>query len=802
MKAFNVKILVLCCIFPVLFLLPLDEQEQSREAVDKFLDSLMETESINDPYYEHYDISPDGRWVAFTITRSFQEDDIYPLGDLRKLPGGIPVTFLRQDIWIANTKSGKLTRITNGKPDKRSFWHPVWAPNSKDLAFYGDNNGQIALWICRNAHEPNSEVKSVEGFWLKSSLFRRDIPRWIMDGKKLIIPLLPAGEEDVNPGVDDNPLYLIPSIYKKFLDPESGTTSNVIRSDDPPDTGRFLLAENRVDLGILDTDTGKIQRLTKNLDVMLWELSPDGKILAFKVYKRLIPGTFTRIFDLYIMPSEGGSSRLILEDVDDKILWSSDSIHLLERQNEELIAVDVHGNKKQITLSNDKDFGKIFPQPDVLQASTGSYIWTADGKHVLAQNKTGWWFLSLDGETPQRIFEKNENKKMERISGILRVKRTGYAYSPDGQSLVLESFDPIKSRKNLMMADLKSGKIEPVSPSVPNYENIFDLHQSKNDNFILYSQMEQEVFNLWYSDFYFSSPKRFTKLNPHLERMPRGKKELFSYRHLDGTELKGALLYPPDYDKEKTYPMVVRVYAGSMVTILERTFPLNFSPVSSLPQLLSQCGYVVMQPSIPLSSEGNKGSPLKEIPKSVLPAVDKAVEMGIADPEKIGVIGQSYGGYSVHVLITQTKRFKAGVALAGLSDLISNNGIFDARRRYSFGGSSFFSSWAEGGQGRMGVPIWEDRFQWIENSPIFYLNKVETPLLMLHGDLDFVSLTQAEEVFSGLKRLEKEVEFVRYFGEGHVLSKPANIRDSWRRIVAWFDKHLRQPAKTKSSENN
>jgi dipeptidyl aminopeptidase/acylaminoacyl peptidase len=409
----------------------------------------------------------------------------------------------------------------------------------------------------------------------------------------------------------------------------------------------------------------------------------------------------------------------------------------------------------------------------------------------LARNKTGWWFLSLDGSPPQKIFEPKEEKIKASISGILRVKGTGYAFNPNGKSIVLESFDSSASRKNLLRADLNTGRWMPLSDRVPNYTTIFDLYRGKSDSFILYSMREMEVNNLWFSDFGFSSPKRLTDLNPHLRQIPRGKKELFSYRNLDGQELKGALLYPPGYEEGKRYPLVVDVYAGSMVTTLERTFPLYFNPVSCIPQLLSQCGYLVMEPSIPLSAEGNKGSPLKEIPDSVLPAVDKVVEMGIADPERIGVIGQSYGGYTVNVLITQTNRFKAAVALAGLSDLISNYGIFDARMRYGLGGSSFFSSWSEGGQGRMGVPPWEDRLQWIENSPIYYLNKVETPLLLLHGDLDFVSLAQAEEVFSGLKRLEKEVEFVRYFGEGHVLSKPANIRDSWRRIVAWFDKCLK-----------
>jgi dipeptidyl aminopeptidase/acylaminoacyl peptidase len=774
-------------------------QENNSETVDKFLDDLMKTESISSPYYEHYDISPDGKWVALTIARGFQRDDIYALGDLRKLPGGIPATFLRQDIWIASTKTGELKRITDGKPEKRSFWHPVWAPNSRDLAFYSDKDGQIVLWICRDAMASEPELNFIQHIRLKSSLFRKDTPRWIRDGKKVIVPLLPEAENHTRPGVDDNPLYLIPKIYKQFLDPEGGATANVVRTEDPSDISRFLMEENRVDLGIVNIDSGKLRRLTKNEEVMLWDLSPDGKTLAYKTYKKLIAGTFTRIFDLYVMPAEGGASRLLMKDLEDKIMWSPDSRHLLERKGKELYSVDIQGTTKQITPGEDKSFAKIFPPPDVLQASTGSYIWSPDGQNVLAQNKDGWWSLSLDETGPKRIFDAKEEKSPARITGILREKRTGYAFSPEAQSIILESFDPAQSKKNLLRADLKSGRLQPISERVPNYTAIFDLYKGQNRNSILYSQREMEVANLWYSGFTFASPIRFTDLNPHLRKISRGKKELFSYRNLDGQELKGALLFPPDYVNDKPYPVVVNVYAGSMVTTLERTFPLYFNPVSCLSQLLSQCGYVVMQPSIPLSAEGNKGSPLKEIPESVLPAVDKVVEMGIADPNKIGVIGQSYGGYTVHVLITQNHRFKAAVALAGLSDLISNNGIFDARRRYSFGGSSFTSSWSEGGQGRMGVPIWEDRFQWVENSPIFYLNKVETPLLMLHGDLDFVSLAQAEEVFSGLKRLEKDAELVRYFGEGHVLSKPANIRDSWQRIVAWFDKHLRKPDQNENS---
>ena len=374
MRADRLKISVIFCCVSLCFFSFLNAQENSSRDVDNFLDALMDAQSISRPYYEHYDISPDGEWVAFAIARSFKDDDIYPLGDLRRLPGRIPITFIRQDIWIASTKTGKITRLTYGKPYKRSFWHPAWAPNSKDLAFYGDKDGSIVLWICPNATAPDPEAKSFQEFKLKSTLFRRDIPRWTKDGKKLIVPLLPKNEENDNPGIDDNPLYLIPNIYTKFLDPKGGKTSSVLRHDDRDDTSRFLLAENRVDLGIVDIASGEMKRITDGLDVMLWELSPDRKTLAYKTYKKLIPGTYNLIFDLYTLPTEGGSPQLLMKDVENEVLWSSDSVHLLERQNEELFVVDVNGIIKRITPGEDQTFEKVLPPPEILRTSAGSYI--------------------------------------------------------------------------------------------------------------------------------------------------------------------------------------------------------------------------------------------------------------------------------------------------------------------------------------------------------------------------------------------------------------------------------------------
>ncbi len=283
--------------------------------------------------------------------------------------------------------------------------------------------------------------------------------------------------------------------------------------------------------------------------------------------------------------------------------------------------------------------------------------------------------------------------------------------------------------------------------------------------------------------------RRITALADGIVPLSSHRVRQIEYRGGGGKLLKGALLLPPNLIDGQAYPTVCLVYAGSVLVDAERAFSNGFNPVGSLPRMLADMGYVVLRPSIPLTPTGQKSSPAEEIPAPVLAALDRAIEMGIADPERIGVLGQSYGGYTTQVLITRTTRFKAAVSMAGLSNLISHYGDFDARRRHR-AGKSTAPNWAEQGQVRMGVPIWDDPWNYVENSPVFRLEKVETPLLLIHGDLDFVGIQQAEQVFTGLDRLGKTVELARYFGEGHVFSKPANIRDSWQRIVAWFDQHL------------
>jgi dipeptidyl aminopeptidase/acylaminoacyl peptidase len=147
----------------------------------------------------------------------------------------------------------------------------------------------------------------------------------------------------------------------------------------------------------------------------------------------------------------------------------------------------------------------------------------------------------------------------------------------------------------------------------------------------------------------------------------------------------------------------------------------------------------------------------------------------------------SYGGYCVNALVTQTSRFRAAISSAGVCDLVSAYGVLTEN------GDNPGIGRAELGQRRMGGPPWEYPERYVENSPIFHLGRVETPLLLLHGALDIsCPVSQAGEMFSGLRRLGKEVVLVQYLDEGHWPGqwRYANAVDYWQRVLDWLDSHL------------
>lgn len=290
------------------------------------------------------------------------------------------------------------------------------------------------------------------------------------------------------------------------------------------------------------------------------------------------------------------------------------------------------------------------------------------------------------------------------------------------------------------------------------------------------------------------STRPLMTVNGHLSDVRWGRRLLVSYEAADGSPQKAAVILPPNYREGVRYPTIVWVYLGFEVHDLENYFTDLYLPGVYNLQLYAARGYVVLIPSMPWERKASGTESRAGMASGVLPAVDRLVALGIADGDRVGVMGQSFGGYSVYSLVTQTDRFRAAVAMSGTTDLAQFHMQFDplARGRgVQDQDRSVNWSIAEVGNG-MGSPPWEDPDLYRRNSPITYVDRVRTPLLMVHGQYDVrASLGQAETFFDALYRQGRTARLLRYWGESHSLARsPANVRDIVREVGEWFDRYL------------
>lgn len=176
-------------------------------------------------------------------------------------------------------------------------------------------------------------------------------------------------------------------------------------------------------------------------------------------------------------------------------------------------------------------------------------------------------------------------------------------------------------------------------------------------------------------------------------------------------------------------------------------------------------------------------NPIEQIVGVTLPAVNRAIEMGFADKNRIGVWGHSYGAYGVIALVTQTRAFRAAVANAPFGINMTSTYVTDVNGMI----------WCEGKQARNGGSLWEKRDAYIENSPIFAFDQVEAPVLVICGTQDVPASVNARETFLGLKRLGKRVEIREYQCESHVTTNwsATNIRDYYKSVFNWFNQYLK-----------
>ncbi|QJW89063.1 S9 family peptidase [Spirosoma taeanense] len=291
----------------------------------------------------------------------------------------------------------------------------------------------------------------------------------------------------------------------------------------------------------------------------------------------------------------------------------------------------------------------------------------------------------------------------------------------------------------------------------------------------------QEPTNIFLTDTTLAKPVQLTRANLQQDSIRWGSVELVNWMGTNGTKLEGLLFKPEGFDPAKKYPMLVYFYERNAETLNDYRVPAPSRSTINIPYCVSN-GYLVFVPDIVYTT----GQPGPNAYDCVVPGVLSLVDKGFVDRDRIGIQGQSWGGYQTAYIITRTNLFRAAEAGAPVANMTSAYGGI----RWETGMSRAFQY--EKTQSRIGGTLWDKPMNYIENSPLFYANRVQTPLMMTHNDADgAVPWYQGIELFSALRRLNKPVWMLVYNGEGHNLTQRHNAKDLSIRLYQFFDHYLK-----------
>ena len=632
----------------------------------------------------------------------------------------VQTTLLKDDkrhtqIWMVPSAGGKPIAMTL---EKETSTHPRWSPDGKYLAFIsGRNEGKTQVYLLNRqggeAQKITDTPQDVEDF------------AWAPDGKQMVLVLRDPKPEEIEEAKDKAKDDAGDDAGEKPADAKKKS-----KTPRPMVVDRYLfkvdevgyLDRRRTHLYVFDITTKKMTQVTSgdfDDDAPAW--SPDGKWLAFSS-KRTMPDP-DRNYDsnIFVVASDNTDKGAHLTQVttnpgaDADPQWSPDG--------------------KWITYVTQLE-------PNLLEYST---------KHVAVSPVTGGAAKVL-------------TKTFDRMASNPR-------FSPDGTFIYFIADDD--GTQNLCKVPAAGGE---VTRAIAGRLMLHAYTVAKDGAVaatISTPERPPEVFTMAAVGI---EPTRITHTNDDLmDHLKLTMPEYVKFKSKDGTEVRGFLYRPVDDVPGKKYPTLLRPHGGPVWAY--------YSEFSDLAQLFAANGYVVLCPN-PRGSTGRGQDYAKAIFadwgnkdfQDDMAMVDYAVAQGIADPEKLGVGGWSYGGISTDFIITQTTRFKAAISGAGATK-------FDSL----YGHDQYILDY----ETELGRP-WEKRAIWDRVSMYGKVANVTTPTLFMGGEIDWnVPILGGEQMYQSLKSLGRETELVVYPGEYHGFKTPSHLKDRLERYLAWYAHYVK-----------
>ena len=686
------------------------------------------------------DVTSDGRWLAVTVQSRRDRTDV----DHMRFGDPTYVSPASTRVLLIETTSGDQEWLFGDPVQVRGL---TWSPDDTQLGYFLMVGGQYQLRVydIESGNTRSVSLGTTKEISSNSPLI------WAPDGSSVLLSLRPeAWAEEAR---------------QAFAVMTSGPVVVQDSRNDFLAWDRVRNLASRQVAALVSVSSGSVEEILPEADVQGLRFGESGDFVTYTAVKpqktayERNEGTEYEILKLVL---DGSAPESIVASSErrtnpnwnkagDAFVYSEEGNVFLRKLEED-----------STTNLTEQHRGSV-SEDDSTKMSFSPMRWSPDDQDILMSSQTGWHILSPDDGGLELVLPLEEDEES-------RPSRSVQSWSEDGRYIYFTYSSSDEWQRGLKRLDLQSGVIETMMLD----ENLYRSFNFSDDGGTVIYRMSDgnRPDEIWAASENFSERKQLTDLNSQLADLPLSKTELIEYLDIDGNTLYGILYYPVGYEPGRKYPLVAEIY--------EQFFDNGYNENMNL---ITAQGWFGFRPSVRFE----EGFPGEAWLKAVPSAINKLVDRGIVDNDKIGVYGQSYGGYAVNLLITQTDRFAAAANVSGKVNMISFLGDSPriTTRNYRA---------AEIGQDRIGATLWEQPQKYIEHSAIMFADRINTPLLMLSGEGDWnVPATNQREMYYALRRLGKEVVWVNYMSGGHGAGRASSAEDfvdHWERMFDWFREYF------------
>ena len=686
------------------------------------------------------DVTSDGRWLAVTVQSRRDRTDV----DHMRFGDPTYVSPASTRVLLIETTSGDQEWLFGDPVQVRGL---TWSPDDTQLGYFLMVGGQYQL---RMYNIESGNTRSVSLGTTKEISSNSPLI-WAPDGSSVLLSLRPeAWAEEAR---------------QAFAVMTSGPVVVQDSRNDFLAWDRVRNLASRQVAALVSVSSGSVEEILPEADVQGLRFGESGDFVTYTAVKpqktayERNEGTEYEILKLVL---DGSAPESIVASSERRTNpnWNKAGDAFVYSEEGNVFLRKLEGDSA--TNLTEQHRGSV-SEDDSTKMSFSPMRWSPDDQDILMSSQTGWHILSPDDGGLELVLPLEEDEES-------RPSRSVQSWSEDGRYIYFTYSASAEWQRGLKRLDLQSGVIETMMLD----ENLYRSFNFSDDGGTVIYRMSDgnRPDEIWAASENFSERKQLTDLNSQLADLPLSKTELIEYLDIDGNTLYGILYYPVGYEPGRKYPLVAEIY--------EQFFDNGYNENMNL---ITAQGWFGFRPSVRFE----EGFPGEAWLKAVPSAINKLVDRGIVDNDKIGVYGQSYGGYAVNLLITQTDRFAAAANVSGKVNMISFLGDSPriTTRNYRA---------AEIGQDRIGATLWEQPQKYIEHSAIMFADRINTPLLMLSGEGDWnVPATNQREMYYALRRLGKEVVWVNYMSGGHGAGRASSAEDfvdHWERMFDWFREYF------------